>query len=260
MKKIGKKTLSLIIMSLLNILNIFGINFLFYLNIYKKKIFIPFDKISYKGIDFELAYFDYFNKLQQFYPNTKLIKKFGKILDIGSHIGSFGLGFNNPYSIDFVEPSDKNLVFLNKNIEINESFFKKTKIRIFRGVADSKNGKAILSLQPSSTVGYVKKFIPSYHLSKNERIVNAFTLQKIMSKEKFFENSILKVDCEGSEDRIITNNNLPIITKYFTYLIIELHPNIKNKIKILTLLKKNFLIKQFKRGKYLEIYCMNLTI
>ena len=51
MKKIGKKTLSLIIMSLLNILNIFGINFLFYLNIYKKKIFIPLDKLSYKGID-----------------------------------------------------------------------------------------------------------------------------------------------------------------------------------------------------------------
>ena len=81
-----------------------------------------------------------------------------------------------------------------------------------------------------------------------------------MNKEKFLENSILKVDCEGSEDRIITNNNLPIINKYFTYLIIELHPNIKNKIKNINFIKKKFLIKQFKRGKYFEIYSMNLTI
>lgn len=132
-----------------------------------------------------MAYFDYFNKLQKFYQNTKLIKKFGKILDTGSHIGSLGLGFNNPYSVDFVEPVDENLVFLNKNNKINKSFFKKTKIRRFKGAADSKNGKAILNLQPSSTVGYVKKFVPSYHLNKNERLTNTFTLQKIMNKENF---------------------------------------------------------------------------
>jgi len=166
------------------------------------------------------------------------------VLDIGANIGIFSVWVSQwAKKVFSFEPEKENYRYLLKNIKLN---YCQNIIPVNKAVLD-RNGVAVLKGE------YGGAFIEGI-FNKNtekEQAVETITLDKIFNEYQI-ENCILKIDCEGSEYKIIEKANQLDKVEYLT---MEYHKtNQKNFGNMMAKLSEFFnlhLFGSYKKGGYL---------
>jgi len=155
------------------------------------------------------------------------------ILDIGMNIGDSSIYFivNGAKKVIGVEPIPKNFELASKNVIENKL---QDKIELVMASCSSQEGKIMIN---SDMEGGVDNTVNE---SKNGFEIPLITLEGIIKKYNIPKNSILKMDCEGCEDEIISSVTMEVI-RHFSDIQIEYHngyQKIKNKLE-----KYGFIVK-----------------
>lgn len=148
---------------------------------------------------------------------VEIPSKKGIIFDVGAHIGIFSIkeAIKNQDSVIFaIEPEEKNFALLRRNIKLN----KLRNVRPFRVAFLDKNSFMKLKLHPFESGQH------SFFSKENRyEIVKTFTLNSFCKKYKISNITLLKIDTEGVEYRIILGA-LHVLKDFKPSLIIETHP------------------------------------
>ena len=144
------------------------------------------------------------------------------ILDIGMNIGDSSIYFimNGAKKVIGIEPFPKTFELASKNIVENKL---QDKIELVLAGCSSKEGTIRID---SELEGSVDNTLDE---SKNGYEIPLITLEGIIEKFEIPKNSILKIDCEGCEDEIISTVSMDVI-RHFSDIQIEYH-NGYQKIK-----------------------------
>lgn len=199
-----------------------------------------------RGIFNEIFFHKYYN------PKNYEISENDTVIDIGAHIGVFSLyagQYAKNVTVYSFEPNADNYQMLIKNINANHL----SNIRPSNFAVNSTNKMEKMYLDNSNdSHGFYSKNNTHY------TIVNCINLQKVIEKNKIKRINFLKMDCEGSEYKILYS--LPEKTfKIIDKMVFEFH--IKNSghdpeklIKFLSekdfeVIKKGWIIYAKKRKK-----------
>ncbi|EKD94214.1 MAG: SAM-dependent methyltransferase [uncultured bacterium] len=147
-----------------------------------------------RGIFNEIFYYKFYN------PKNFEIYNNDTIVDVGAHIGLFGLYATScakNVKVYCFEPSIINYQLLNKNIMNNNLQLIKT----FNLAVNNSNKKEKLYLDNSNdSHGFYSKSIDNQFTT-----VNCISLEKIIENNKIKKINLLKMDCEGCEYNILYN-------------------------------------------------------
>jgi FkbM family methyltransferase len=140
-----------------------------------------------------------------------IIKKNDIVVDIGAQIGIFTLmaaGNATKGHVYSYEPMKKNFQYLKKNIERN----KLSNVSIFNlGVLDKTES---IKLFLSETCTGSHSIIPCKKQKRSKfEIINCIGLNEIFQLNKIKKCDFLKIDCEGSEYKILFNTSKDIFSK-----------------------------------------------
>lgn len=155
------------------------------------------------------------------------LKKASVFIDIGGHIGAFCIfaASINPKIKGFTyEPFPENFKLLNENILLNKMA---GRIRAFNLCVAGKKEKRNLFLNKDNPGCHStnKKFsVPNSPCIK----INCITIKDIFEENKINECDFLKLDCEGSEEEIISNTPAKYL-KRIKNIILEFHHNVDHK-------------------------------
>jgi FkbM family methyltransferase len=156
--------------------------------------------------------------LKNEYKKLPVIDK--TVVDIGSNIGDTPVYFisEGAKRVIGIEPFPKNFELAIKNIKENN--YENKIIMKLSGCSDN-NGHIIINPDFNSDMGSeLKEF--------NEGIkIPLVTLEEIVNEFSIPDNSILKIDCEGCEYKIIKNTSEKILKK-FNHIQIEYHDGYKD--------------------------------
>lgn len=147
------------------------------------------------------------------------------VLDIGMNIGDSSIYFilNGARKVIGIEPFPKNFEMASKNI-IENNF--EDKIELVKASFASHEGEIMINLNKGGVENIVEE-------SKTGVKIPLITLENIIKKYDIPKNSILKMDCEGCEDEIISSVTKETI-RHFSHIQIEYHNGyrkIKNKLE-----------------------------
>lgn len=180
--------------------------------------------------DIDIFYEIFFHELYQT-PNIDSLSPV--IFDIGANIGLAALFFLSRYpaaTIISVEPDPANASILKKNLS---SQIATGQVHFVEAAISNVTGKMFLS-QP--LLKYNSALIKN--MTANAKGVSVFTMQHLIAQFSVTEIDILKLDVEGAEENIITQESNWLAK--IKILIIEIHSS-KAKENILnTLEDKNF--------------------
>jgi autotransporter strand-loop-strand O-heptosyltransferase len=151
------------------------------------------------------------------------------VVDIGANVGAFiKLALiNNCDKIFSCEPND-NCVSI-----INEIYGKNKNLIINDYAIYYQDGLNYLDIDPQNNTSGNAKLIDSSAISYSYK--NNIQIKTKTFKNFLFENSInkidfLKIDCEGGEDFIFTNENKEFIKENVKKIVVETHGDSKNEI------------------------------
>ena len=150
-------------------------------------------------------------------PNYHIIgtsKKITTIIDLGANIGSETIRFaiNHPHSKIFsVEAQADNFNILKLNIEKNN--FKN--VKLYNRAAYSEDGIELTLSNSSSGANKNEAFSIKENISNtNKEIVLSISINQILSENNLDEIDILKIDIEGAEKYLFSNeSNLEWLNK-----------------------------------------------
>lgn len=186
-----------------------------------------------------LKLFDFIDKK---YHQAKLLKslkklniKYKNFIDIGGHLGSYTYFINNNFNLKKIyifEPQKEIFFKLKKNLKKNKN------IKFFNSAISDFNGEKNLNINKhdlSSTFHNLNKKNLFLHfkafifrtnfknmLNKKEK-VKTITLHKFLKKEKIKEISLIKIDTEGHELKVLKSLKKRIADT--RVIIIEFHKN-----------------------------------
>ncbi len=131
----------------------------------------------------------------------KNIAKHGLVLDIGANIGTFTLYCAKQHDciVFAYEPSQRNYDLLVENIELNGLV---DRIRAFRKAVAGQIVKRSLYFNPLSHAGSTLYAPNDQDLMVEE--IDCTTLKSIFEENQIDHCDLLKIDCEGAEKEILT--------------------------------------------------------
>lgn len=140
------------------------------------------------------------------------------MIDIGAHLGFFSIMANNLNSqipIYCFEPFSENFDLLKKNLKENRL----KNIHPKKQAVSDKIGETELLISKEDLNHSIENAIEA--TGKKEKI-NTTTLEKIFQKNRIEKCNLLKLDCEGSEFKIIYSTPKEIFKK-IDHIILEYH-------------------------------------
>lgn len=153
-----------------------------------------------------------------------ITKATGAILDIGAHAGFFSLyasALNHKAPIYALEPEPNNFKAMKENLRSNTRFGYVQPLNL--GLA-SKTGQEVLYLSPDS---HNHSVLPEYNKSKVKLVVKTISLKDLCLKEEIANISLLKLDIEGGEHKIIESLSEEDC-KLIDYIFLEAHGDYKS--------------------------------
>ena len=162
----------------------------------------------------------------------------GVLIDVGAHIGSSTFGFlknNLMNKFYLIEPKKENFRLLKINIKNNNL---NGQVKLFNIAFSNKEGFDYLY----SSLGSGGHTI--FPIGKERTRIKTTTLDKFFKKERINKISLIKIDTEGSELKILQGAK-SILKTQAPKLLIELHP---------------FFVKPSSVINYLEIYGYKIKI
>ena len=156
------------------------------------------------------------------YSNLEFKEKY--VIDIGMNIADSSIYFilNGAKKVIGVEPFTKNFDIASKNIKENKL---ENKIEIIQAMCSTRSGKIKIN-SDEGVEGKIEK-------SKIGTEIEVISINDIIKKYNVPNNSILKMDCEGCEDEVISSIETNTI-RHFSHIQIEYHngyKKIKNKLE-----------------------------
>lgn len=156
------------------------------------------------------------------YSNLEFKEKY--VIDIGMNIADSSIYFilNGAKKVIGVEPFPKNFDTANRNIKENNL---ENKIEIIQAGCSTKSGK----IRINNDKGVESKI----EKSKIGDEIEVISIKDIIKKYNVPSDSILKMDCEGCEDEVISSIEINTI-RHFSGIQIEYHngyKKIKNKLE-----------------------------
>lgn len=172
-------------------------------------------------------------------------KEFDTIVDIGAHIGVFCTKFSDSSDkIYSYEPNSKSYDILKRNIELNQIENAKT----FNKAVSSEDGEIELYTNTNS----LRSSIEIKEDEKPSESIKKASLESIVKKRDLNGNTLLKLDCEGSEFKIIMETKKEILNA-FDAIFLEWHgdagepENLKEKLE-----KSGFSLEEDKEEREIE--------
>jgi FkbM family methyltransferase len=148
------------------------------------------------------------------------------IIDIGAHFGYFSIFANKNTdigsSIFAIEPDKSNFNRLAKNI--GDSAI--TNIRSLNYAINGRSGSVKLYHGKSMNHSIIENYILNQNLDDHSEIVEAKTLEELITENKLIKVDFLKMDCEGAEYSILENTPGSIFDR-ITTISMEFH-DLKN--------------------------------
>ena len=156
------------------------------------------------------------------YSNLEFKDKY--VIDIGMNIADSSIYFivNGAKKVIGVEPFPKNFDIAHKNIKKNNL---ENKIELLQAGCSSESGKIKIN-NDEGVESNIEK-------SKIGTEIKIISIEDIIKKYDVPNNSILKIDCEGCEDDVISSIQIHTI-RHFSHIQIEYHngyKKIKNKLE-----------------------------
>lgn len=151
------------------------------------------------------------------------------IVDVGAHIGAFCIKFSETADkIYSYEPNSQTYNILRKNIELNEI----SNVETYNNAVSSEDGEVQLYKNSSSLRSSIE--IKEDEISSEK--VKEVSLESIVEEKELKDTTLLKLDCEGSEFRIINQTDEEVLNK-FDAIFLEWHgekgdpANLKQKLE-----------------------------
>ena len=219
----------------------------------KKKYFLNFniresidsytaDQI-YTYEEYDLKFLKRYSELNTFYKNLVLSNKKPLIIDAGANIGCssyyFATEFDKSYVIA-IEPESNNYLMLKKNCS------KLKNICFMNKAIGSENSYVeIENLNVDNNAFITKK------INKNSNSIEMISVDNILSNNTDCYPFIIKLDIEGSEEELFSNNvswvdKFPIIIIEFHDWMLPRSANSKNFLNVISQKNRDFIY----RGEY----------
>lgn len=235
------------------------------------RINLPIDKID-EGPSWAFIGDEYLMNLGKYF-NDFCLKDCDIVIDAGAHVGTFSLAcvcVNRNIKIYAIEPSESNVKILKKNVVDNNISFNQFHI-LKLGLLD-KNCEIDFNSGHSSTTGsvdlvgvYKEKGSQKLSFSRKSSSVikiECISLSNLFSDKKIASCRLLKLDCEGSEYRILQGMDI-MYWNMIDYMVIEAHPSQDGSpLELKTLIEsRNFDVftESLGNGCY-EFYCKNIRL
>jgi FkbM family methyltransferase len=147
------------------------------------------------------------------------------VLDLGANIADSAIYFSlkGATKVIGVEPFSRNFNLAVKNVKENNL---EKKIILEQAICSDFSGTTEIDLNTFSTASSV--FEPKTGLK-----IHSFTIEELISKYNLPSTSILKVDCEGDEYKILLSSSKDTL-RTFDFILLEYHygyQNLKNKLE-----------------------------
>jgi len=159
-------------------------------------------------------------KYREYRQSEEIIKTAtGAIIDVGAHAGFFSLyaaSLNPSAKIYALEPEPQNFLALRENLRLNPEF---SRIKIFQQALSSKTGPSTLYLKADS---HNHSLLKEGNDTIAELSVSGVTLGDFCRQQKISRISLLKMDIEGGEHKIIKNLS-PAELALVDHLFLEVH-------------------------------------
>jgi len=139
---------------------------------------------------------------------------FDIVIDLGAHIGDFALWAVKNYKskkVICLEPSAQLFSLLEKNIKLNNI---QNKVKIYKEAIFKNNNRILLKNGLTSALN---------HIEDRDGLTQAITLENLFKRDKLNIVDLLKIDIEGGEQFILTEDNRDIFKEKVRYIFIEAH-------------------------------------
>ena len=167
-----------------------------------------------------------------------------KILDLGANMGYYMLleaaDSDQASKIICIEPDQRNINLLKENIKINSL---DERVTVVKAAVSGEVGSVSLNISGASNLNKIGE--NNSHVNKDSILVNSTSLNSIYEKFGYFDT--LRMDVEGAESVILSNNSEIFLKSMPSTSIIfmEVHPqNYIGKAKVMT----DALLKLYKNG------------
>lgn len=153
----------------------------------------------------------------QDYSSTFKLNTVKTVVDLGANIGAFSVWVSQKFKsskVIAVEMEEKNFQMLIKNIQINGL---RNRIKALRAAIYSKNYRVGIKYHFVNVGGH------RVDDTQNEAGVEGITLGRLVDKYKLNRIDLLKIDIEGSERFVFTQQNEKLFRDSVKYIIMESH-------------------------------------
>lgn len=154
---------------------------------------------------------------------TKLVKNGDLVVDIGANLGYFSAyaaaAAGKQGQVFCFEPEAKNFKYLKVNCDLIQQ--RGLKCSAYKLAASSACGKAILNVHRYSTYHAIED--DHHHLDKIEstQVINTVTLDEWTESQGIRRISLLKIDTEGHEPRVLEGSRRLFESKAIDFVILE---------------------------------------
>jgi FkbM family methyltransferase len=174
--------------------------------------------------------------MEEIYDKHRIkVEKGDTVLDIGAHIGVFGVyaaAISKTGIVYSFEPFIDNFKMLEAHKEINNCF----NLKSFNDGVGDKKGKQTLFLSPDNNTGGHSLVLKTH--SENKVEITTVSQSEFCEEEKINKIDFLKLDGEGVEFNILEKNEA--ILKRVNKIIMECQPFAENTVdKMIKLLDHN---------------------
>lgn len=188
---------------------------------------VPLD--NYQGAQSFVYSNDYFSNYKQAFNMELDFSTNEVVIDIGAHCGSFIIPLlckSPKIKAHIFEPHPGNFSVLKENLEVNKVNLNDVK---YSNVAVFDRFSTIaFDLGSTSTIASVTESGFYKNRSQNEVQVPCVSLKEYFQENNISKCKLLKIDCEGSEYRILMSQD-PSFFKSIENLIVEAHPTKNEK-------------------------------
>lgn len=151
-------------------------------------------------------------------------QKFDTIIDVGAHIGGFCIKFSDSAErIYSFEPNSQTFRVLEKNLELNEI----KNIELFNKAVSSKEGE----IEFYSNSNSLRSSLEIKEDEEPSERVDVLNLHSVLDDIDLKGETLLKLDCEGSEFKIIKETDKNTLNK-FDAIFLEWHGDAGNPKEI----------------------------